>query len=125
MYYLIQHPSVLPSDLTASAIPNLQAALSSSAVKAKYLVSETRGLGNDVKEELLAHLQESCGSVRVVDLDAKIQTTEILSSKISNGLQLGNKVVILQTMEELSGAKMSAQRAAMLKDIGINLYPTP
>jgi hypothetical protein len=120
-YYIIQQPSVLPSDLSPSAVPNLQAALSSSAVKAKYLVSETRGLGNDVKEELLAHLRKSCGSVRVVDLDAAIQTAEILSSKIAGGLRLGQKVVIVQTMKELSGARMSAQRAAMLKDIGTEL----
>ena len=123
IYYIIQQPSVLPSDLSPSAVPNLQAVLSSSAVKAKYLVSETRGLGNDVKEELLAHLRKSCGSVRVVDLDAEVQSTEILSSKISSGLQVGQKVVIVQTMKELSGARMSAQRAAMLKDIGSNLYP--
>ena len=123
VYYIIQQPSVLSSDLSPSSIPNLQAALSSSAVKAKYLVSETRGLGNDVKQELLGHLRKSCGEMTVLDKDEPIQTAEALFSQISRSLKGGKKALILRTMEELAGPRMSTQRAAMLNDIGTASVP--
>jgi hypothetical protein len=123
LYYIIQQPSVLSSDLSQSSIPNLQAALSSSAVKTKYLVSETRGLGNNVKQELLDHLRKSCGEMEVLDKDAAVQTAEALYSQISRFLKDGKKVLVLRTMEELAGSRMSTQRAAMLNDIGTASVP--
>lgn len=123
IYYIIHQPSVLPTDLTPSSIPNLQAALSSSTVKAKYLVSETRGLESDVKQELATHLRNACGEIKLLDQDLTIGTAEALSSQISGALKDGKKVLVHRTMEKLSGSRMSPQRAATLNEIG-NALPS-
>lgn len=118
VYYIVHQPSIRSDDLTPSAIPSLQTALSSSTVKTKYLVSEARGLGSDVKQELVTHLRERCGDIRLLDRDASVQTAEALESQISRALKDGMKVIVLETMEELLGPRMSPQRVTMLDEIG-------
>jgi hypothetical protein len=118
VYYIVHQPSIRSDDLTPSAIPNLQTALSSSTVKTKYLVPEARGLGSDVTGELVTHLRDRCGEIRLLDRDASVQTHEALESQISRALKDDMKVVVLETMEELSGLRMSTQRVAMLDEIG-------
>lgn len=82
------------------------------------MVSETRGLGSDVKQELVEHLQKSCERIEFLNQDASVTTDEALSSQISRPLKDGKKVVVLRTMDELVGLKTSTERKAMLNKIG-------
>jgi hypothetical protein len=123
VYYIVHQPSILSSDLSTSAILSLQRALSAPAIKAKYMVSEARGLSGDVKEELLAHLQESCGETQSIDLDSPVLRAGALDGQISGIRGDGKKAIILQTMTELAGPSGSRQRIALLDKIG-NSSPT-
>jgi hypothetical protein len=118
VYYIIHQPSVLSTDLSQSTIPNLRAALSSSAIKAKYVISETRGLRNNIKQELLTHIQKSCKDVLLLDQDSPARPHGELSSQISRSLKDSKKVSVLRTMSELAELGGKAERAALLNDMG-------
>lgn len=118
VYYIIDQPSVLSTDVSQSTIPNLHAALSSSVVKAKYLVSEAKGLGRDVKQELVAHIGKSCEDTLLLDQDSTARTHDELSNQISRSIKDGKKVSVLRTMSQLAGSRKGTERAALLHDLG-------
>lgn len=115
VYYIIQQPSVLPSDLSQSAIPNLRAALSSSAIKGKFLVSETRGLKRDDLQRILDSLKTGCGETTISD-NGEADTT--LSDQISGSRKDGKKFIALRNMEDIAVSKSSSERVIMLNDNG-------
>lgn len=86
------------------------------------MVSEALGLGSDVKQELLAHLQKSCGGTQSIDLDSPVLRAGALDNQISEIREHGQKAIILQTMQGLAGPSGSSERIAMLDKIG-NLFP--
>ncbi|KIN03857.1 hypothetical protein OIDMADRAFT_51791 [Oidiodendron maius Zn] len=117
VYYIIHQPSVLSTDVSQSTTPNLHAALSSSVVKAKYLVSEAKGLGRDVKQELVAHIGKSCEDTLLLDQDSAARTHDELSNQISRSVKDGKKVSVLRTMSQLAGSRKGTERAALLHDL--------
>lgn len=118
VYYIIHQPSLHSTDLSPASVPNLQAALAAPTVQTRYLVSEAGALDAGVKHDLVAYLKEKCGETTFLDGDAEVQTAEELGSQIRRYSKKG-KVVVLNTMEELVGDRMSGQRTTMLDKIGM------
>jgi hypothetical protein len=118
VYYIIHQPSLRSTDLSPASVPNLQAALAAPTVQTRYLVSETGAMDAGIKHDLVAYLKEKCGETTFLDGDAEVQIAEELGSQIKRYSKKG-KVVVLNTMEELVGDRMSGQRTTMLDKIGM------